>query len=37
MKKASNNPEDGSEMFLGKVGWLSPDYMALYPRRPKSL
>jgi hypothetical protein len=27
------DPEDGGDMFLRKVGWLSTDYMALYPRR----
>jgi hypothetical protein len=26
-------PEDGGDMFLRNVGWLSTDYMALYPRR----
>jgi hypothetical protein len=26
-------PEDGGEMFLRNVRWLSTDYMALYPRR----
>jgi hypothetical protein len=27
------NPEDGGDMFLRNVGWLSTEYMALYPRR----
>jgi hypothetical protein len=27
------NPEDGSDMFLRNVGWLSTDYTSLYPRR----
>jgi hypothetical protein len=27
------DPEDGGDMFLGKVGWLSTDYMVLHPRR----
>jgi hypothetical protein len=27
------DPEDGGNMFLRKVGWLSPDYTALYPTR----
>jgi hypothetical protein len=27
------NPEDGGDMFLPDVGWLSTDYTALYPRR----
>jgi hypothetical protein len=26
------DPEDGGEMFLWNVGWLSTDYSALYPR-----
>jgi hypothetical protein len=26
-------PEDGSDMFLRNVGWLSTDYTALYPVR----
>jgi hypothetical protein len=26
-------PEDGGDMFLRNVGWLSTDYTALYPRR----
>jgi hypothetical protein len=26
-------PEDGVDMFLRNVGWLSTDYTALYPRR----
>jgi hypothetical protein len=30
------NPEDGGDMFLQKVGWLSTDYIALYPRRQDS-
>jgi hypothetical protein len=29
------DPEDGGDMFLRDVGWLSTDYMALYPRRKK--
>jgi hypothetical protein len=31
------DPEDGSNMSLWKVGWLSPDYTVLYPRRQYSL
>jgi hypothetical protein len=27
------DPEDGGDMFLWNVGWLSADYMAFYPRR----
>jgi hypothetical protein len=27
------DPEDGGDKFLRSVGWLSPDYMELYPRR----
>jgi hypothetical protein len=27
------DPEDGGDIFLRNVGWLSTDYMALYPRR----
>jgi hypothetical protein len=27
------DPEDGSDVFLQNVGWLSLDYMALYPRK----
>jgi hypothetical protein len=27
------NPEDGDDMFLQNVGWLSTAYMVLYPRR----
>jgi hypothetical protein len=27
------SPEDGSDMLLRNVGWLSTDYTALYPRR----
>jgi hypothetical protein len=27
------NQEDGGSVFLRNVGWLSPDYMALCPRR----
>jgi hypothetical protein len=30
------NPEDGGEMFLRNAGWLSADYMTLYPRRQNS-
>jgi hypothetical protein len=26
-------PENGGDMFLRNVGWLSTDYTALYPRR----
>jgi hypothetical protein len=29
--------EDGSDMFLRNIGWLSTDYTALYPRRRNSL
>jgi hypothetical protein len=31
MKQAASraDPEDGSDIFLGNVGWLSPDYTAL--------
>jgi hypothetical protein len=29
-------PEDGGDMFLRNVGWLSTDYTALYPRRQDS-
>jgi hypothetical protein len=25
--------EDGGNMFLQNISWLSTDYMALYPRR----
>jgi hypothetical protein len=28
--------EDGGNMFLQKINWLSPDYIALYPRRQNS-
>jgi hypothetical protein len=27
------DPEDGGDMFLRNVGWLSTDYKALYLRR----
>jgi hypothetical protein len=27
------DPEDGGDMFLGNVRWLSADYTVLYPRR----
>jgi hypothetical protein len=27
------SPEDEGNMFLQNIGWLSMDYMALYPRR----
>jgi hypothetical protein len=27
------DPEDGGDMFLRNVGWLSTDYMTLYPRK----
>jgi hypothetical protein len=27
------DPEDGGDMFLRNVGWLSTDYTVLYPRR----
>jgi hypothetical protein len=27
------DPEYGGDMFVRNVGWLSMDYMALYPRR----
>jgi hypothetical protein len=27
------DPEDGGDIFLRNVGYLSTDYMALYPRR----
>jgi hypothetical protein len=27
------DPEDGGEMFLQNIGWLSMDYTALYPKR----
>jgi hypothetical protein len=30
------DPEDGGNMFLRKVDWLSTDYTALYPRRRNS-
>jgi hypothetical protein len=30
------NTEDGGNMFLWNVGWLSPDYRALYLRRQNS-
>jgi hypothetical protein len=30
------NPEDGGEMFLENIIWLSKDYMALYPTRQNS-
>jgi hypothetical protein len=29
----SFDPEYGADMFFRNVGWLSPDYTALYPRR----
>jgi hypothetical protein len=29
-------PEDGGDIFLLNVGWLSTDYMALNPRRENS-
>jgi hypothetical protein len=28
----SDDPEDGGDMFLRSICWLSTDYMALYPR-----
>jgi hypothetical protein len=28
-----SDPENGGDMFLRNVGWLSTDYTALYPRR----
>jgi hypothetical protein len=30
------HPEDGSDMFLWNVGWLSMDYTALHPTRSNS-
>jgi hypothetical protein len=27
------DPEDGSDMFVGSVHWLSTEYTALHPRR----
>jgi hypothetical protein len=30
------DPEDGGDMFLRNVGWLSIDNTALYPRRQNS-
>jgi hypothetical protein len=30
------DPEDGCNMFLRKICWLSTDYKALYPRRQNS-
>jgi hypothetical protein len=27
------DPEDGGDIFFQNVGWLSTDYMALYPRK----
>jgi hypothetical protein len=30
------NPEDGGDMFLRNVGWLSPEYMAVHHRRCNS-
>jgi hypothetical protein len=30
------DPEDGGDMFLRNVGWLSTDYTPLYPRTEKS-
>jgi hypothetical protein len=30
------HPEDGGDMLLRNVGWLSTDYTALYPRRQYS-
>jgi hypothetical protein len=27
------DPEDGGDMFLQEVSWLSTNYMASYPRR----
>jgi hypothetical protein len=30
------DPEDGDDTFLQNAGWLSSDYMALYPRRQYS-
>jgi hypothetical protein len=29
------DPEDGGVMFLPNVGWLSPDYTAVYTRRQR--
>jgi hypothetical protein len=31
-----SDPDDGGDMFLRNVGWLSPHYTALYPRRQNS-
>jgi hypothetical protein len=30
------DPEDGGDMFLRIVGWLSTDYTTLYPKRQNS-
>jgi hypothetical protein len=30
------DPEDGGDMFLGKVGWFSTDYTDLYLRQQNS-
>jgi hypothetical protein len=30
------DPEDGGDMFLQNVSWLSMEYMALHPRRKNS-
>jgi hypothetical protein len=30
------NPENVNDMFLRNVGWLSPDFTVLYPRRYNS-
>jgi hypothetical protein len=27
------SPDNGGDLFLRNVGWLSTDYMALHPRR----
>jgi hypothetical protein len=27
------DPEDGGDVFLRNVGWISADYAVLYPRR----
>jgi hypothetical protein len=30
---AGSKTEDADDMFLRNIGWLSPDYIGLYPRR----
>jgi hypothetical protein len=37
VREVVQTSEDGGDMFLRNVGWLSMDYTALYPRRYNSL